>query len=488
MKPIRSKAKLILYAFGALGVNFLNLIMGSYLCSAIIADGFAEAQWATHTFAGSQGIMYLVAPGLWAIFGVIAKVIDGVIDIPMAQLTDRLKSRWGRRRPSLIIGLVPMTLAYVAFAVFVPQLAEKSLLNTWYYFIILAIFYSFYTLTMVTYYATFTEIVDNEKDRRFLSNTKSIADITYFIFGFALVPMILKGLNIKFVALICLPLVLLMLIPLFMIKENSTKDGVGEVEKTVNIFKSVGYTFKNKDFIIWMIVYSFMTLGLQLFLNGINEYFSITGLPMTPVMAAAFSPVPFTFIIYNKLIAKKGFKFAYQYTLLIFALGMLAFFGISLLNTSTTVKMILGMTCGVCSSFSIGAMFAVAYSIPSQLAADDEKRTGISHSAMYFAVQGLFSGVASGIGGTAILTLLKATKLFDNKGTFYITVVAAIAALIAFGLAFLLPKSISELGREHKNKDPKDPEPQPVEEEKAEELQKDQVEADLLEGSAETEQ
>ena len=63
-----------------------------------------------------------------------------------------------------------------------------------------------HTLTMVTYYATFTEIVDNEKDRRFLSNTKSIADITYFIFGFALVPMILKGLNVKYVALICLNL------------------------------------------------------------------------------------------------------------------------------------------------------------------------------------------------------------------------------------------------------------------------------------------
>lgn len=447
MQVIRSKGKLIAYAFGALGVNFLNLIMGSYLCSAIIASGFKEAQWATHTFASID----LVVAGLWAVFGIIAKVIDGVIDIPMAQFTDRLRSRWGRRRPAIVIGLIPMTLAYVAFAVFIPQIAAESVLNTVYYFVILAIFYTFYTLTMVTYYATFTEIVDNEKDRRFLSNTKSIADITYFIFGFALVPMILKGLNIKWVALICLPLVLLMLIPLFMIKEKSTKEGVdGPIEEKVNLFKSLGYTLKNKDFIIWMIVYSFMTLGLQLFLNGINEYFSVVELPMTPVMAAAFSPVPFTFIIYNKLISKKGFKFAFQYTLLIFALGMLAFFGISLLNTSGTVKMILGMVCGVCSSFSIGAMFAVAYSIPSQLAADDEKRTGISHSAMYFAVQGLFSGIASGIGGTAILTLLKKTVLFEMPSTFYITVVAAIASLVAFGLAFLLPKSVADLGKEKK--------------------------------------
>ena len=92
-----------------------------------------------------------------------------------------------------------------------------------------------------------------------------------------------------------------------------------------------------------------------------------------------------------------------------------------------------------------------------------EKRTGISHSAMYFAVQGLFSGVASGIGGTAILTLLKATSLWEHKSTFYITVVAAIAALIAFGLAFLLPKSISELGKEKKEEPVETVEPELVE-------------------------
>ena len=96
-------------------------------------------------------------------------------------------------------------------------------------------------------------------------------------------------------------------------------------------------------------------------------------------------------------------------------------------------------------------MFAVAYSIPSQLAADDEKRTGISHSAMYFAIQGLFSGVAAGIGGSAILTILKTNQLFDKPATYFITVFSALAILVAFVLAFFLPRSIKELGKEKKN-------------------------------------
>lgn len=473
MQVIRTKWKLILYAFGAFGVNLLNLMVGSYLCSALIASGFvdlskvltesdlmaAQATLNGHTYSGiiefvngeatiTKGI--LIIASVWAVFGVIAKVVDGLIDIPMAHFTDTLKSRWGRRRPAIVLGIIPMVIAYCCFLL-IPHDAEVSLVNTIYYFVMLILFYSSYTLTMVTYYATFTEIVDNEKDRRFLTNTKSIADIFYFILGFALVPMMLKGLNIRLVALIVLPLVLMMLIPLFLIKEKSTKDGVsGEVGETVNIIKSIGYTFKNKDFVIWMVVYSFMTIGLQLFLSGINEYFNVAGMNMIVVMASSFAPVPLTFIVYNKLINKFGFKFAYQYTLIVFALSMTSMFGISFVEQGT-LKLILCIIGGLFASFSIGAMFAVAYSIPSQLASDDEKKTGISHSAMYFAIQGLFSGVAAGIGGSAILTVLKVNQLFDKPATFYLTLVSAIACMIAFGLAFFLPKSIKELGKEKKN-------------------------------------
>ena len=126
---------------------------------------------------------------------------------------------------------------------------------------------------------------------------------------------------------------------------------------------------------------------------------------------------------------------------------MLAMFGISFMEAGT-VKTILGVICGVIASFSVGAMFAVSYSIPSKLAADDEAETGISHSAMYFAVQGLFAGVASGLGGATVLTVLKSNMLFDRPATFYITLIAAIACLIAFGLVYILPKSLRTLGKE----------------------------------------
>ena len=436
MKVLKNRGQMFVYALSAFGVNLLNLIMGSYLCSALLVGDFPAKSIPYHTFEGKD----LVVAGAWAVFGIIAKIIDGIIDIPMASFTDNLRSKFGRRRPAILMGMIPMILAYVLFLV-VPNPSGVSWLNTIYFFVMLCIFYSSYTLTMVTYYSTFTEIVDNEHDRNFISNVKSVCDIVYFVVGYVVVANLLEGINIRWVALMLLPLVLTMMIPMFMIKEPSTLNGLSGGEKSVNLIKSLGYTFKNKDFIIWMVVYAFMTFGIQLFLGGINEYFEATGMSMMLVMSASFAPVPATLVLYNHIIKKKGFRFGFQYSMILFAVGSLSMFGVSFLEAST-MRTVLAVISGLICSFSVGSMFAVAYSIPSQLAADDEKRTGISHSAMYFAVQGLFSGVATGIGGFAVLTLLKQTHHSN-----LITLITAIACLIAFALAFILPKSIVNLGK-----------------------------------------
>lgn len=201
MKKLTRKWQLVLYAISGMGINMLNLMMGSYLCSALITEGFKETDIGLHTFYHHD----LVIAGVWAVFATVAKIVDGVIDIPMAAFTDRLRTRWGRRRPSLVIGLVPLILAYVAF-LFVPNPAGATLANTIYLGIVLIIFYSFYTLTMVTYYATFTEIVETEKERSIIANVKSVCDIVYFILGYVVVAALLKGHNVKQVALLVLPL------------------------------------------------------------------------------------------------------------------------------------------------------------------------------------------------------------------------------------------------------------------------------------------
>ncbi len=447
MKKLKSRKLLALYGCSGMGVNMMNLMVGSYLCSALLTGGFAPEDIGYWTFTDRN----LVVATLWAVLAFAARVLDGVIDLPLASLTDRLRTRWGRRRPALVIGFVPMVIAYLLFLV--PLNRGETVLNTVWFGLLLMVYYAFYTLTMLTFYATFSEVTETEGDVVFLSNVKSVCDVVYFILGYALVPVFVSmGVNIRYVALIFLPLSLLMLIPLFLLKEEPTNKPApvreGELsERPLTLWKAIAVSVKNKSFIYWMCTAAVMNFGLQLFLGGINELFSSTGLNMTVVMASSFVPVPFTIILYNKIVAKRGLGFAYRYILTIFSIGMLVMYicnvhSANMTKLALTAVAILG---GVFVSFAIGAFFSVTYTVPTHLAKREREEKGISVASMYFAVQGLFEGVSAGLATGVMLTALKSEDMIGNIS--YLPLIVAAACMAAFGMSFAFPKVISRMGK-----------------------------------------
>lgn len=446
MNKLKGKGKLILYACSGLGVNMLNMIVGSYLCSALIVgvDTWAPEDIGLWTYSHKN----LVIPALWMVLAAIAKVIDGLIDLPFSHFTDNLRTRFGRRKPALLIGFIPMIIAYLLFLV--PLDGSATLLNTVWFALLLGVFYGTYTLTMLTYYATFAEIAENEQDLVLLSNTKSICDVVYMSMSFALVPVFVNiGMSIRVVALMFLPLALTMVIPFFMLKEKKyTKEEIIQAKRIENkaerptVIKSIGFTFRDKPYILWLCVLAVTNIGLQLFLTGINEYFSNTGLNMTLVMAPSFAPVPLTIMLYNRVMKKKGLGTAYRMILLIFALGM-GLMGLVYVIPKSLIT-VFAIGCSVIVSFSIGAFFSVTYLIPSTRAA---LRAGENESAssMYYAIQGLFEAAAAAIAGSVILTLLKTNGLVNLT-----TIIVAVVCVAAFALSFVLPKSITDIGKIHK--------------------------------------
>jgi Na+/melibiose symporter-like transporter len=293
---------------------------------------------------------------------------------------------------------------------------------------------------MLTYYATFAEIVADREDVVLISNVKSVCDVVYFILGYALIPVFIgTGFNIRTVALLFLPLSLTMLIPIFMLKENEG-DEQKEVkkEKRVTLIESISFSFKSREFIIWLFVIAVMNFGLQLFLSGINEYFSTTGLNMSFVMASCFAPVPFTMLIYNKIVKTRGLGIAYRYILIMFSVGMALMYFCPKVPKSIMLPYAIG--CGAIGSFSIGAFFSVSYTVPSHIAA---MRSGENNSAssMFFAIQGLFEGVSAGLASGVALVFLK-----ENGYIPYMTLIVAFFCMAAFAMSFMLPRSITRIG------------------------------------------
>ena len=443
MKKLTKRWQIILYGCSGIGVNMLNIIVGSYLCSALLIGGFAEEDIGLWTYIDKD----LVIAGLWATLAAAMKIVDGIIDIPFSAFTDNLKTRWGRRRPSILLGYIPTLIAFVLFLFPIDQ--GPTVANTIWFVALLGVFYGAYTLTMLTYYATFAEIVDNEKDRLLLGNTKSICDVVYFSISFALVPVFVNmGMNIRIVALCFMPMALTMLIPLFMIKEPSTKDGIvddnGRVRERVGFIKSFAFSIKNGKFMYWLCILATMNVGLQLFLTGINEFFSTTGINMTIVMASAFAPIPLTLMLYNYIIKKKGFRVAYMTIVAIYGVGM----GLMYLcrQVEDPWLTIIALCCGIIVSFSIGAFFSVTYTIPSQLAEEANKKGIACASSMYFAMQGLFEAISAAFAGSIILVFLKQNGLVQ-----YMTLIISFFCLLAFIMSIFLPKSMAYLGKVKKN-------------------------------------
>ena len=461
MQKIKGKKKLFLYGMAGLGINMLNLIVGSYLCDALMTEGFQEniENW---TYLNKT----LVVASIWSIMIAIAKVLDGIIDIPFAGWTDKLKSKWGKRRPAILLGMVPMLIAYVLFLVPL-QNTEESVLNTLWFGLILCVFYAFYTLTMVTYYATFSEIVDNEKDRVTLSNFKTVFDIVYFVLGYALIPAFIGSANIRVIALAFLPLSMTMLIPLFMIKERSTLDKdveeyrknggeEEEQEEYVGILESFKYAVKNKSFMIWMGIYFALEFSTQMFLTGQNVlysgYMGFEGFKITVIMACAFAPVPFTLILYNKIVKKYGIKMGYIFSLTAYLLAM----AVTVLCSqkiipNENVRLAVAAVGGILSAFGTGCFFSVNYTIPSTIADNERKATGISHPAMYFAIQGLFGGVATAISTGLVWVNLK--NIGGGEFIWLMPLIVIAGGLVSMMATKFMPKEVSEIGKSNEKKD-----------------------------------
>ncbi len=456
MNKISGKFKLLLYGMSGIGINMLNLIVGSYLCDALMTEGFVEnaSNW---TYMDKT----LVVAGLWSIMIALGKVLDGVIDIPFAGWTDKLKSKWGKRRPAILAGMIPTIITYVLFLI--PLKAEEhSVANTVWFGLLLCAFYAFYTLTMVTYYATFSEIVDNDKDRVALSNYKTVFDVVYYVLGYALIPAFVGSMNIRVIALIFLPLSLTMLIPLFMIKEHSTLDkdvaeyteesGI-EPEETVGIWTSLKYVVRNKSFIVWMCVYFALQFSTQMFLNGQNVIYSgyvqLQGFQITMVMACAFAPVPFTLILYNKLVRKYGIRVGYIFSLSAYmaAMAVLAFSAKALIPNDA-VRLAVACFGGVLSSFGTGCFFSINYTIPSTLAVIEKRETGVSHPAMYFAIQGLVGAVA-----TAISTGLIWVNLKANDAVWLTPIIVIAGSIVSLAATWFMSDRVCNIGKATANEE-----------------------------------
>lgn len=420
VRSLDKKWKELLFAFSGFGPNLLMIMMGSYYSDALNPAALESGEQFQAIVPGFCFIM----PALFPILFALGKVFDGIIDIPFAYITDTLSTKWGRRRPAIAVCAIPMIVSF-ALSWILPDKSQFSLFNTIWVTVWNVVFFATYTMCLIAFYGSLSAVCDDEPQRLRVSGYKSFFDTITYCLVYALVPVILSGCSMQIdkLVFICMPLMLTILIPLFMIKEGE-KYGYPENEglspEKVTITESISRTFKNRVFRRWLLVNSCTFFGLQMFLSSMNGLIiggmGLNGGQMAILNTCAFAPVPIMLYLFNKVKAKHGVRAAYQSCLLMFAVAILSFFFGSrfvLGEGNTTLKIAIGVVGGLCGSWSIGTFFMMPYLAPAQISSVEERLTGKNHSAMYFAGNAVVTSIVGAVSGSLIYEYIK--NMFISK-------------------------------------------------------------------------
>ena len=447
--------KLFLFAMAGFGPNLMMTLVTGYLNDALLAPaGIAPAK----TIAGT----IIVSAGLCSVLFFIAKIIDAFIDVPLAYFNDKMHTKFGRRRLGILLGWIPMTISFVLL--WLPGLFASvgKVGTTILEAILLVVFYCSYTLCLVSYYGSFSMVVEDEKARMRLSHFKAFFDTVQYCFAYALFPSLLltllggKDVGAISAALLKLaPLMLTMLIPVILLKgEEEPKD----VETQIPLGKSLKLSFANKSFQAWLITLFVMHMGLMLFLTGIgttipDSLMGIKGWQVTVMNSAAFAPVPLMLLLFNLIKKKRSVRFALQTSIIAFAVAMFTFAAAwKNLWNSQMISFIIGLIASTIGSYAVGVFFSSTYYFPSQIAAYEIETKKLDHSAMYFAAQGLTTQVASAIAVNLIYMNLVDTplKVLGKEGGqfFLVPIIAGVMMILAYFCAFRMSRNgISEKGK-----------------------------------------
>ena len=442
MNPIKklSTGKVWCFAVGQFGWSVLAALISSWLVNYYQPD--LATQQAGQPIFIPQGLAIL---GVLTILGAITafgRIFDAVTDPLIASMSDRCKSKDGRRIPFMRAAAVPFALACI-FTFWSPVNGE-SWVNAGFLFVMLMLFYLFMTMYCTPYNALIPELGADQKTRMAISTSISFTYIAGMAMAY-LAPVIwgmLQGAGLERVLAIRLTFtgmaligMACMFVPVFTIRE---KDYVVAAPSESKALKSLTATFKNKDFRVFVASDIAYFLGITMFQTALP--FFVTSLlkleeGMSTVYFVLMTALSVLFYIpINKLTPRFGKKKLILVAFIVFTVSFVytAFFGSGLPIPPAVQGYIL---CVVAAPAM--AIFGI---LPQAVVADiseyDALETGENRSGMFFAARTFAFKLGQSI---AMLLVTAFATIGQETGAGYrITAVAAAAVCVLGGVLFML--------------------------------------------------
>ena len=445
-----TKGKMWIYAIGQLGWSILSGLIGSWLVyfyqpnQEALDDGMIQLV--------PQGRIVL---GILTIIGLVTatgRVFDAITDPLVGNWSDKCKNKLGRRIPFMRWSAIPLGLVFVL--IFCAPVQKISGINSVWLFATVLGYYFLITCYCTPYTSLLAELPHNQDEKLKLSMSISLTFIIGTCIGYA-APMMrgammgagmarIPAMRIIF-AILSLIGTICMLVPAFGINE---KDYCEAKPSESNVMSSLGKTFKNKNFRVFVyqdIIYFF---GLAMFQTGLPFFVttkSLLGLPesYTTVMFGGLTLLSLLFYPFvTKMTAKWGKK-----KLLVAAFGgfVLTFTitGLSgaMLGLPVMVQAVLIVVLG---SFPQAIFGIIPQTIVADIAQSDEIVTGESRSGMFYAARTFAMKLGQSL---ALLMFTSLATIGSNGFGYRVVALVAAACCLAGGIimSFFNEKKVNDI-------------------------------------------
>ena len=404
-----------LYGAGHFGTSFLGYILVAWV--------------SRFYFPGEEGITALVPAALAPWLMTLGRVTDGINDPLIGYLSDITRTRWGRRKPLMAIGL-PFVLLF-SMLVWYPPSTETTASNFWYGAVMLTAFFAAFTFYVGPYVALLAEIAHTTEERTKIAALQGIYNVAGLIAaGFVSGIALKSGLSYQAMATLVAGISgLFMVLPFFGPRDDlrTLKDEVPQ-----RFVKGLVETFANRPFRIYLVGQVFFLLGLMMIVTAM-PYMTTTLLGEPEGEAGILTGLALLsgalWVAYAvKRAERNGTKEAFLFSLLWFVISAASLALFAVLGKTGELGVWLARALVLLPGAAIGGLFALPYAILANVTDYDRALTGRERQGFLFCFQGMILKIAYSAAPMVVVGLL---VLFPDHKFGVLTAIGPLAGLFA---------------------------------------------------------
>ncbi len=345
-------------------------------------------------------------------FGFILWSVWNAINDPLlGALSDRTKTKWGRRTPYMFASIIPLCI--VIILLWTPPI-DSAISSFIYFLVIMVLFDTFYTMYDLNYCALFPEMFQDLSVRAKASAFKQIFTVLGLLFAFLIPTFIITDLTDSayiteyFYAGIVMSTIIFIgaIITIkFGIKERTE---FSEDYKTApSIITSLKYSLKNKSFRIFIImnvaywyVVGMLPIIVPLYgktVLGINDA-TLLGL----MLGLAFISAALFMALWRFIVVKVGMKKGVMISMVVFIITLAPFMLIFDITTAFIAFFFAGI--GISGAIYFGDILLAA------IIDEDELTIGTRRDGGYYGINALLTKLST------ILVILSINVVFNSVG------------------------------------------------------------------------